>query len=321
MASIADSYSEWTPLPMSRLLKALRSNRVLLMDGAMGSELRRDGLADDECGELWNLILPDRVAAIHQAYVDAGAECLLTNTFQANRPTLAKHGLEDKLEDICESAVAIARSVAGETGFVLADIGPVVAPGVQAPSDAKSLEELIPDLADVDGVLLETYSDPLALFTVKHCRVVSWADGVPVLLSLTYQRDPSGDLCSHSRHPPEWFAMQAKQFGVAALGVNCGRGIGMDDVIEIIRRYRQVTDLPLFARPNAGTPWREGDDWVYPQSPQAMAARLPELFEAGATMIGGCCGTTPEHIAAFRDVVDNWNAHHRSGSRRPEAGR
>src|SRR5262249_31009049 len=125
MASIADSYSEWTPLPMSRLLKALRSNRVLLMDGAMGSELRRDGLADDECGELWNLTLPDRVAAIHQAYVDAGAECLLTNTFQANRPTLAKHGLEDKLEDICESAVAIARSVAGETGFVLADIGPV----------------------------------------------------------------------------------------------------------------------------------------------------------------------------------------------------
>src|SRR5438552_528440 len=226
---------------MSRLLKALRSNRVLLMDGAMGSELRRGGLADDECGELWNLTLPDRVAAIHQAYVDAGAECLLTNTFQANRPALAKHEVEERLEDICESAVAIARSAAAESGFVLADIGPIPGQGGATPSDPKSLEEVIPDLADVDGVLLETYSDPLALFTVKHCRVVSWAEGVPILLSLTYQRDPSGGLCTQSRHPPEWFAMQAKQFGVAALGINCGRDIGMDDVIEIIRRYRHVT--------------------------------------------------------------------------------
>jgi 5-methyltetrahydrofolate--homocysteine methyltransferase len=97
--------------------------------------------------------------------------------------------------------------------------------------------------------------------------------------------------------------VQAEQNGVAALGVNCGRDIGMDEVIEIIRRYRQVTKLPLFARPNAGTPQREGERWVYPQTPEMMAERLPELFEAGATMVGGCCGTTPEHIAAFRRML------------------
>ena len=292
---------------MARLLQALRSGRVLLMDGAMGTELRRRGLADAGCGEQWNLTEPDRVAAAHQAYVDAGAECLLTNTFQANRPALAKHGLEDRLEDICESAVAIARSVAGESCLVLADLGPVPEDAASRLSDPQSLEEIIPDLQDVDGLLLETFSDPLALFVAKHCRVVSWADGAPILLSLAYQRDPKGGLCTRSGHPPEWFAMQARQYGVAALGVNCGRDLGMDDVIEIIRRYRKVTDLPLFARPNAGTPSRLGDRWSYPHAPEAMAARLPELLDAGVNMIGGCCGTTPEHITAFRAVVDEWN--------------
>ena len=95
----------------------------------------------------------------------------------------------------------------------------------------------------------------------------------------------------------------------------------MDEMIEIIRAYRQETDLPLFARPNAGTPTRVGDRWVYPHTPAQMAARLPELLEAGVSMIGGCCGTTPEYIASFRVVVDEWNSQHRAGSRRPEAGR
>jgi 5-methyltetrahydrofolate--homocysteine methyltransferase len=163
-------------------------------------------------------------------------------------------------------------------------------------------------LRGVDALLLETYSDPLALFTARHCRVVSWSESVPILLSLTYERQANGELCTHSRHPPEWFAMQAKQYGIAALGVNCGRDIGMDDLIAIVRRYRKVTDLPLFARPNAGTPARDGDHWAYPTGPQEMAARLPELLEAGIRMIGGCCGTTPAHIAAFRPIVNEWNA-------------
>ena len=103
------------------------------------------------------------------------------------------------------------------------------------------------------------------------------------------------------------------EIGVSALGVNCGRDIGMDDIIEIVRRYRQVTDLPLFARPNAGTPVCEGDRWVYPLTPAEMARRLPELLEAGISMVGGCCGTTPEHIAAMRPVVEQWNRNQASG--------
>jgi methionine synthase I (cobalamin-dependent) len=103
-------------------------------------------------------------------------------------------------------------------------------------------------------------------------------------------------------------AQNAEQAGVEGLGVNCGREIGMDEIIEIIRSYRQETDVPLFARPNAGTPTRIKDQWKYPRTPEQMAARLPELMETGLSMIGGCCGTTPDHIAAFRPIVEKWNS-------------
>jgi 5-methyltetrahydrofolate--homocysteine methyltransferase len=293
----------------SRFLDVLRSGRVLLMDGAMGTELQRAGLPAGECGEAWNLSHPEHVRAIHQAYVDAGAECLLTNTFQSNPAALARHGLQGQIEAINAAAVTLAGAVAGPDRFVLADIGPMMNPDAPAElSDPRAIEPAVPELRTIDAVLLETFSDPLALFTARHCRVVSWLEAVPVLLSLTYRRDESGKLSTQSRHPPEWFAMQAQQYGVAGLGVNCGRDIGMGEIIEIVRRYRRVTDLPLFARPNAGTPTRDGDGWRYPQTPELMAARLPELLEAGVSMVGGCCGTTPDHVRALRPIIDQWNA-------------
>src|SRR5262249_214196 len=99
------------------------------------------------------------------------------------------------------------------------------------------------------------------------------------------------------------FARRAEDYGIAALGVNCGRDIGMDETIEIVRRYRQETDVPLFARPNAGTPTRDGERWRYPHTPAMMAERLPELLAPRVRRVGGCCGTTPAHIAAFRGVI------------------
>jgi 5-methyltetrahydrofolate--homocysteine methyltransferase len=107
--------------------------------------------------------------------------------------------------------------------------------------------------------------------------------------------------------PPEWFADLARDYGVAALGVNCGKDMGLEDILHVIEQYREETDLPVFVRPSAGTPTRNRGDWVYPLSAEMMASWLPRLLAAGATMIGGCCGTTPKHIAAFRPIVDEWN--------------
>ena len=102
----------------------------------------------------------------------------------------------------------------------------------------------------------------------------------------------------------------AAAWRVAALGVNCGAEIRLPELLEIVTAYRSITDLPLFVRPSAGTPKEVGGQWVYPETPASMAAWLPALFEAGVVMVGGCCGTTPAHIAAFRTVVDEWNRAH-----------
>jgi methionine synthase I (cobalamin-dependent) len=295
-------------------LTALRSGRVLLMDGAMGTELQKAGLGESERGERWNVRHPDRVQAIHRAYVEAGATVLLTNTFQVHRsaewggePGTSLPWPHDEcygLPGLLWSAHALARAAGGPERIILADFGPmVVPPSGREFTDLKALARMLTATSRADAVLWETCSTPRARWAVRYAPGFT---NKPVLLSLTYLRR-NRNLSTASGHSPEWFAERASRWGAAALGVNCGRDTGMDEVIEIVRRYRKTTDLPLFARPNAGTPRQEGKRWAYPWTPKAMAARLPELLEAGVCMVGGCCGTTPAHIAAFRPVVDAWN--------------
>ncbi|MGH7173203.1 MAG: homocysteine S-methyltransferase family protein [Gemmataceae bacterium] len=292
---------------MSAFLDALRSGRVLLMDGAMGTQLQRTGITSRECRELWNLTHPDRVQAIHRSYVDAGAEILLTNTFLSNPSHLDDFGLDDRLEEINRVAVRLARKTVGRSRFVFGDVGPLLdGSGWPEFADYRELARVLASLDGVDGVLFETFSSPRVLSAIEYAFHRIAEVETPLLLSLAYQRSPSGQLATFSGHGPETYARHAERHGVAALGVNCGQDIDMDDIIEIIRRYRVVTDLPLFARPNAGTPTKQGDQWIYPHTPEAMAARLPELLEVGACMVGGCCGTTPAHITAFRTVIDAW---------------
>ena len=294
---------------MPPFLEALGCGRVLLMDGAMGTELRRAGLQDGESDALWNLTHPARVRTVHQAYVAAGARALLTNTFQANPAALARHGAQDRLDPVCRAGLEIARAAAGPGRYVVADIGPLFDPRARpwTVGDLSVLEQVCSSLAGADAVLLETFSDPWALVAAEFCATTRGARPVPLLLSVTYRRTRGGGVRTAGGHRPETFARQAGPRGIAALGVNCGRDIGMSEVIEVVRRYRQVSDLPLFARPNAGTPERVDGRWVYPHSPDRMAERLPELLEAGVGMVGGCCGTTPEHIAAFQPVIERWN--------------
>jgi 5-methyltetrahydrofolate--homocysteine methyltransferase len=291
---------------MSRFLEALDSGRVLLMDGGMGTELQRAGILEGECYELWNLTHPDRVRAIHQSHVNAGAKVLLTNTFQANPNALERHGLKQRLDEINQAAISVARSVSGPDRFVLGDIGPI------ENLDRCLAREVFWSLRGVDALVFETYSDLSLLRKTLLGHPLIKGEQAPILLSFTYLRN-DWELLTHSGEAPETCAEVASQLGVAAIGVNCGRDIGMDEIVEILRRYRRVTDVALFARPNAGTPTRVGDRWVYPHTPEKMASRLPELLEAGVSMVGGCCGTTPQHIAAFRPIIDAWNARQMKG--------
>jgi methionine synthase I (cobalamin-dependent) len=262
------------------------------------------------CSEHWNLSRPEKVRAIHQAYSTAGAQVLLTNTFQTNPKSLAKHGLEQQLEHIIQAAVALARSAEGASPFVLADVGPIPPDATSGARENRQwLECWGGSLGRVDGILLETFSNEDAFSLVEFLRESGPIRDLPILLSFTYLHGPRG-LQILAGQAPEEIAARADRAGVSALGVNCGREIDMTAIIEIVRRYRDATALPLFVRPNAGTPVSVGGAWVYPLTPKKMAGRLPELLAAGITMVGGCCGTTPEHIAAFCPIINQWNARH-----------
>ncbi len=277
---------------MGDLVSELRSGRVLLMDGAMGTELQHHTESVHvECGEHCNLSQPEVVRSIHRAYVDAGADVLLTNTFQANPTALARRVRQESLHQVWHAAIELAR--AERPRFVLADVGPI------ENCTWEIAASIMAECQDVDGLLLETWSSIDAL---KRFADQRGSASVPLLVSFTYHR--TGDLTTFIGASPEECAGMANEYGAAAIGANCGKEIGMRDMFEIVKRYHEVCDLPVFVRPNAGSPAKVG--LQYPRTPAAMASALTPLLEEGIAMIGGCCGTTPEHIRQFRWVLDDW---------------
>jgi 5-methyltetrahydrofolate--homocysteine methyltransferase len=286
---------------MSAFLDLLHSGRVLLMDGAMGTELLRRRVSRRRPLPYANVSHGEVVARIHRAYVAAGAQLLLTNTFAANPTTLSSRP-RGAGEPLCQAAVYLARTAA-PGGFVVGDIGPMGAAGMHDFPDRAAVAQTVSWLHGVDGLLFETCSDR-SVFSVlgaaKRLRV-------PILVSFACARDDAGNIATRAGDAPEALARAAEKAGVAALGVNCGIDMDVGAVAEVVRRYSTTTRLPLFARPNAGSPLQRGGRLSYPGTPRKMAARLPELLQAGAVMIGGCCGTTPAHIVAFRQVIDGWN--------------
>jgi 5-methyltetrahydrofolate--homocysteine methyltransferase len=293
---------------MSTLLDTLRTGRVLLMDGAMATELWRSGLHLEDNSAAWNITHPDRVRAVHQAYLNAGARVLLSNTF------MIYDGRTSAPVDAAWAA-AFAVMPSGSQVIRVADVGPVAGPPTTR--EFNDLAALMPARAvfgEADALLLETCSSPRVRLAIRRLQAPPTC---AILLSLTYLHDDTGNVVTFSGHSPEWFAERAEQYGVSALGVNCGRDLSISDCAAIVRRYRKVTDLPLFARPNAGTPKKVRGRWVYPLTSRKMAEALPELLDAGVSMVGGCCGTTPEHIAALKPIVDRWNARLRGSTGNP----
>jgi 5-methyltetrahydrofolate--homocysteine methyltransferase len=284
---------------MHTLVEALRVGRVLLMDGAMGTELQRAGLCDSDCCESWNLAHPDRVSTVHTSYVDAGATVLLTNTFQAHSTALQRYGLGDHLADVWSAAIRLARRAAPDS-WILADLGPF-----ETDSNPEQLRLLIEFCRQTDGLFFETLSE-LDGSAVSFLAALRESDPqFPVFVSFTYLKEADGEVRTRTGQTAQECAHQAIEAGASAVGTNCGRDIGLPEMCEVISSYRCALgqSVPVFARPNAGSPAKVGDKWRYPRTAEMMASGLNELIDSGVNMIGGCCGTSPEHISAFRKVI------------------
>lgn len=274
--------------------KLLDSSGTLVMDGAMGTELQKLGMDDQSCYELCNLTSPQHVRKVHQSYIDAGSECLVTNTFQAHPQALQSHEMANRLSEITHTAIELARSVAGSQRPVLASVGPQESP------TEKTLGPVIRSVRNADAILLETWSGgfeqavDIALSEEFNLR------SLPVCLSLTFLKGKDGKPCLYkSGQDAKTVADIVRRTGVTALGVNCGKDIGRNELRSILSGFRSVTGLPLFVRPNAGTPIQVNGSWHYPHSPHDMVQWVDDWVSLGVRMIGGCCGTTPAHIQAF----------------------
>lgn len=298
---------------MKPLLHEAALTRRLVCDGGMGTQLQLANLEPGGCGEAWNITHPERILAIQKRYAEAGADCIITNTFGGSRLMLTRHGHGDQTRDINQAAVRIAREVVGPDGYVLGDIGPlgaIVEPYGDLPEkDALAVyEEQAAALieAGADAVIIETHTGfeetGLAIDAAK-------AAGAPcIIASLSY--DLSADQTFYVTMMGVKPAAAAGFFaerGAHIAALNCGTGVDMAAAPAIVAVYREHAGLPTMVQPNAGLPVLRGGKAVYLQTPDDMAASVPAALAAGANIVGSCCGSTPEHTAAIRRAVDAFN--------------
>jgi len=289
-----------------RLIDVVRRGVAIVGDGGMGTELQRAGLEPGGCGDERNVTHPDAVQAIHRRYVEAGSQVLLTNTFGTNRFVLSRYGLEDRVTDIARAAAINARAAAGTRAWVLGDIGPCggfLEPlGDISEADLEATWRAVMGAmleAGVDGIIVETMSavDEMTL-GVRVARAL----GAPlVVASMAYDAVRGGFKTMMGVSPADG-VRSAIEAGADIVGANCGR-MEPEEFVQVAAAMRAVTDAPLMLQPNAGQPVLVGDAIVYPRDPESLAPALVELARHAA-IVGGCCGTTPGHVGAFRAAIE-----------------
>lgn len=294
---------------MADLLKKLKEKTVLLCDGAMGTLLLERGLKLGECLELTNLNNIVCLKDIANKYIQAGADIITTNSFGGSSLKLARYALDDKMEEINRKAVmAVKQVITGDT-IIAASCGPTACtlkpygetePDMVYESFQKQISVLIDSGAD--AILIETMTDLTeATLAVKAAKSIS--SSIPVMATITFNKTDIG-YRTIMGDTIESAAKTLEECGADIIGSNCGNGIEM--MIEIGEQFKKHSSLPLIIQSNAGLPVIENGQAVYSESSIYMAEQTKKLLELGVNIIGGCCGTTPEHIALFRKEIDNY---------------
>jgi 5-methyltetrahydrofolate--homocysteine methyltransferase len=293
-----------------RLHDAARE-RPLLADGAMGTQLMLAGLEQGNCGEAWNVDHPDRVLAIQRRYVEAGSDCLLTNTFGASRIMLNRHAHADDVTAVNAAAVRIAREAFGnQEGFVIGDIGPFG--GLMEPYGEFTEQQVREAFREQARALVGAGADALIVETQTSLEELGLgllaareAGAASIIGSMAYDVTLDGSTFRTMMGVnPERAAEYMIENGADIVALNCGTGMNMERACEAVARYRTVTGLPIMVQPNAGQPKLVAMKIVYDETPEQMARGVASLLDGGANIIGGCCGSTPDHIRAFRRAMD-----------------
>jgi 5-methyltetrahydrofolate--homocysteine methyltransferase len=305
---------------MEGLLARLGRGERLVGDGAWGTQLMERGLPDGQAPEWMVLEHPEVIEEVAVLYAESGADLVTTDTFGGTSFRLALHGLEGERERINREAVETVRRAVRGRALVSASVGPtgrLLEPYGDTPVEAvrEAFVEQVGVLVDAgaDLVCVETMSD-LVEATQAIQAAKAKAPDLPVVATMTFEPNPRG-YYTVMGVSVEQAAEGLVAAGADLVGSNCG--IGMEHMVGIARELTRVATVPVAVQPNAGLPEMQGGTLVYRESPEDLAARVPELLDLGVALIGGCCGTTPEHVRALRRAVDAWSAR---ASSRPAGG-
>ncbi len=284
-------------------LPPIFQERVVVFDGAMGSLLAERGVSYSHPFEELNISSPHLVCQVHADYIKAGADVIETNTFAANRFKLARHGLENRVTEINLAGARLARSVAGKNALVAGSIGPM---GVRmSPIGTASVEDIqnatLQQLnglleGEVELIILETQSDLEIACIMLEC--ITQSCRLPIICQFALDTDlatPSGDTLDD-------IAARLSRYPLSAIGVNCG--IGPEQTLRAVQYLREITDVPISAQPNSGFPAQVEGRTLFLSNPDYFAERGAEIVSAGASIVGGCCGTSPAHIEKLAAAVN-----------------
>ena len=293
---------------MDSILSKIRAGKILVGDGGWGTLLIKAGMQAGECPELWNIEHPDIVSDIAIAYKEAGADLVSTNSFGGNRIKLKSYGLEDKVRELNSKAAYLTRKAVGEKCHVLASIGPsgkfIMMGDVSEDELYESFREQAIALEEggADSCIIETMSD----LDEARCamRAVKENTKLEIIVSFTFMRSSDGERFNTIMGTtPEVFIQEMKQIGVSILGINCT--LSVEDMCVLLQKmYAYEKEVPFLVYPNAGQPQITDEGIRYPETPEMFARYVTSFYKNGARIIGGCCGTTPEHIRAIRSEVE-----------------
>jgi 5-methyltetrahydrofolate--homocysteine methyltransferase len=276
----------------------------------MGTQLLARGLTSGECGMLWNLNRPSDVGGVHLAYRNAGCDLITTNSFGGTRFALEKHDLTARVADLNRAAARVARAAAGENGWVLGDVGPFgdfLEPVGEVEADdlrAAFRDQIAALIAGgADAILVETMSDPAeAVVGVEAAKACD--PNIPVIVTYAFQKTAPGEFRTMMGTTAAEAMQRAIQAGADIVGTNCGTGLSLEDYVELAKQLVAAAgQTPVIVQPNGGSPRMENGKTIYDATPEHMAAAAKQLLATGVRIIGGCCGTTPEHLAAMSRAV------------------
>lgn len=291
---------------MKTIAEKIKEGKILVSDGAWGTFLQQKGLQPGESPESWNLEYPDKVLDIARSYIEAGADMIETNSFGGSRFKLEMYGLADKVYEINKAAAEISRNAAGPEKHVMGSIGPsgkmIVMGDVTYDEFYEAFKEQAIALADggADALVIETMTDiDEARAAVSAARENTNCE---VICTMTFDKTPDGEFYTMMGVAPADMVSTMINAGATIIGANCGNG--MENMIAISEAIRAVNpDIPILIHANAGAPVYENGETHFLETPEQMASLVEKLVSAGTNIIGGCCGTTPEHIRQIADKV------------------